>query len=113
MPRNVIFKRDATVRDDALLALLRLDEAHPQLVEEIVDELGFVRRQVALGLLLQQADQLDHLIGRHEVRLLRARRCSGSGMSPKCTAAVVASDSTKPAKEMPGLLISALSTLEC
>src|SRR4029453_6721244 len=67
VPRNVISKLGL---DDPALALLSLDVAHPQLVEQVVNELGLVGRQVALRLLLQEADQVDHLMRGHEIRLV-------------------------------------------
>src|SRR3954471_22708938 len=75
VPRKVIFTADAAPpgrrlrEDDALLAFLGLDEAHAELVEQIVDELGLGRQQVALRLRLQHGEDLDHLPGGGKVRL--------------------------------------------
>ena len=55
-------KGDAQLRfDDPPVALLRLHEAHAQLVEQVVDELRLRLAEVALRLLLQEGDDLDHL----------------------------------------------------
>lgn len=55
--------------DDAAFALLRLDEPHAELVQEVVDEARFLRAEIPLRLLLQERDQLDHLGGGNQVRL--------------------------------------------
>ena len=87
--------------DDALLALLGLDEAHPQLVEQIVHELALrARRGCPRVFSWSMRDDLDHLPRGHEIRL-GGLAGPGSAMSPKCTAAVVASESMKLVKEMP------------
>jgi len=54
--------------NDALIAFLGLDEAHPKLVQEIVDELRFRVEKVALGLFLEHAEDLDHLPRSLQVR---------------------------------------------
>jgi hypothetical protein len=54
--------------DDALFALLRLDVADAQFVEQIVDETCFGFDQVTFGLFLQHRDELDHLLRRLQVR---------------------------------------------
>ncbi len=66
MPRKVICKLRF---DDAALALLRLHETHAQLVQQVVHETRFGFAEVALGLLLQERDELDHLRGAGQVRL--------------------------------------------
>src|SRR6266550_6470295 len=60
--------------DDAFAATRDLDEAHPQLVEQLRENLALLRRQVAAGLLLQERQDFDHLRGALQVRLgARAR----------------------------------------
>jgi hypothetical protein len=55
--------------DNALIVLLRLDEPHAELVEQIVDELGLGIGEIPVRALLKHSDDLDHLSGRDEVGL--------------------------------------------
>ena len=55
--------------DDALAAARGLDEPQPQLVEHLLEQLALFRREVALGLHVEQREDLDHLRGALEVRL--------------------------------------------
>ena len=76
VPRNVIRTPTAAAPatsglDDAPLALLGLDEAHAQLVQQIVDELGFGLGEIPARLLLQHRDDFDHLPGGQKIRLDR------------------------------------------
>src|SRR5687768_12744704 len=73
VPRNVISKRSLRV-DDAPLALLGLHVPHAELVQEIVHELRLIVGQVALGLVLEEADQVDHLMRGDEIGLLTLAR---------------------------------------
>ena len=66
VPRNVIFTRSGL--DDARL-LLRLDEAHAQVEEQIVEELRFRGIEIPLRLALQQRQQIDHLRRGNEIRI--------------------------------------------
>ncbi len=71
------------------LVLAGVDEAQAQLVEHALEQLRFLGVEVALRLLLQHRQQIDHLAGRgHVLVLLAGHRVAES---PKCTAAMVAS----------------------
>src|SRR5258705_11502519 len=58
-------------RDDARLRLAGLDEAQPQLVENLLEQLPFLGRQVAAGLRLEQRQDVDHLLRGGKIRLGR------------------------------------------
>ncbi len=57
--------------NNPLPAAPRLDEPQAQLVENLLEELPFLRRQVASGLELEERQDLDHLRRPVEVRLDR------------------------------------------
>src|SRR5919198_4234160 len=54
--------------DDAPLALLRFDEAHPELVEDLFEDLPLFGREIAACFLLEQSEDLDHLRRAVQVR---------------------------------------------
>ena len=49
--------------------LLRLDEAQPQLVEHLLEQLPLFGRQVAARLRLEQRQDVDHLLRGRQIRL--------------------------------------------
>ena len=65
VPRKVTF---TLWLDDAWL-LLRLDETQPQIVDEVVEQLGFGWIEIAACLVLQQRQEIDHLCRGDKVRL--------------------------------------------
>ena len=76
VPRKVIFK-GAKASMIRLLALLRLDEAQAQLVEQIVEEPRFLVVRLPLVFCCSMREDLDHLRGGREIRL---RRLAGAGI---------------------------------
>src|SRR5436190_24331183 len=66
----------ASRRDDSLFLTLRIDESEPKLVENRVEQLLLIRREIAFGLLFEQRQDVDHLPGSLEIdgsRFGRAR----------------------------------------
>ena len=61
-------------RDDSLFLALRLDEAEPQLVEDGVEQLPLLCREVAARLLFEQREDVDHLAGRLQIDRTRFGR---------------------------------------
>src|SRR5262249_15426963 len=55
--------------DDASGRAFGFDETHAELVEDLLEHLTFLRRQIAARFLLEQRENLDHLRGAVEVRL--------------------------------------------
>ena len=95
--------RQAVRDDDAPFLLAGLDEAHPQLVEQLLDQLLLVGARLPLVLSCSIARMSIICAGRRQVRLV-VSPVTGSAMSPKCTAAVVASDMTNAVKVTVGSL---------
>src|SRR3954469_6034022 len=60
--------------NNPLSAAGRFDEAQAKLVEHRLEHLTFFGGEVALGLLLEERENLDHLRGAFEVRLARLAR---------------------------------------
>src|SRR6478736_10442582 len=68
-PCDVPLRITVTLRvNNPLSAAGRFDEAQAELVEHRLEHLPFFRGEVALGLLLEQAEDLDHLRGAVEIR---------------------------------------------
>src|SRR3954451_3775946 len=75
-PCDVPLPSTVTLRlNNPLSAAGRFDEAQAKLVEHRLEHLTFFGGEVALGLLLEERENLDHLRGAFEVRLARLARC--------------------------------------
>src|SRR4029077_13959300 len=74
-PCDVPLPRTVTLRfNNALPAAGSFDESEPQLVEDLLEDLPLFSGQVAARLLIQEAQDLDHLGGAVEIHLGRLTR---------------------------------------
>src|SRR3954447_3596831 len=70
VPRNVTRAGTLISRnDDARLGLARFDEAHPELVEELIQHMPLLGGEVAACLDLEQREDRDHLVRGRQVGL--------------------------------------------
>src|SRR5215510_12810215 len=55
--------------DDARLRLVRFDEAQPQLVENLIEQLPLFGREIAACFRLEQRQDVDHLLRGREIHV--------------------------------------------